>query len=139
MHEREYKRLKAQIESRYRADLSALERVWQMAQSSEPPSKPARAQTEDHKPGLFGQMVEEFAPEASLVERARAALPPPGTAFTVRFIEAKIRNAYPDMNGSLSLASLSSTLKRFADKGEIHIKIAGAGKRATVFEVPMSG
>lgn len=133
MNQREYLRLKEQIEKRYRDDLAALNRIWELSRRSDSESNQRQSHVAPREEAAPAQDI------TSPVRLVREALPPPGKQFTVKTIEEAIREAHPDLNGTLTQAVLSSTLRRMADGegAEIRVHQMGRGRRPTVYEVAM--
>jgi len=117
MNEREYKRLKLEIEEEYRENLRALEMVWKRA-------------------GKTGSSKARVPRDNSLAHAVRGALHMmPEDGFTLRSIEeAIVANGLGD--GDVRRTSISVVLKRMADAGEIVVIEKGSGKRATKYAKP---
>lgn len=107
MTEREYKRLRREIEERYKSDLEALERIWELSRRDAPAD---RGQLK----GLLKQVVE------------RAEGP-----FTAESIRREIEMIAPGFGAKP--ASVSRLLKRLAEQGDIAIVEKGEGRRPTKY------
>jgi hypothetical protein len=117
MHEREYKRLKKQIEGEYRDKLRALDLVWKMA-AKNGSTKP-KAETID----------------STLANVVRNAVERTSKTFTLRDVVSVCRSEMP--NGEqLRLPSVSGILKRMADQGVIIVVEVGKGRRPTTYTKP---
>jgi len=118
LKQKDYLRLRRQIEDKYRADIDALERVWQMAQ---PPESPAKAET----PRIEG-----------LTEAVRGLLRTVPEPFNLRSVIGRL-NEHPDQNIAQAArsrpASVSTVLKRLEKTGEIRLLEKGSGKRASSY------
>ena len=118
MNQKEYERLKRKIEEESQKKLNAIEMVWEM--SGSPAAKQTkRLETPQRaKRGFLSKAVKEVL----------SILP---DEFVPWDVEKLIFDKFPELQGTVKSASLSSTLKRMADDGEIKIVELGAGKRAT--------
>ena len=114
MHEREYLRMKRQIEADYRKKLDALELVWGMAGGSAS-SSPSTSSDELRR--------------GDLREAIRSAVRDLTGEFRPEDVLDAIRADDELLAALIKPASLSSALKRLAEKGEIELIEAGSGKR----------
>jgi hypothetical protein len=116
MHEREYKRLKRQIQAEYDEKLKALDMVWKMSGGIAPnSSKSVRGG------------------KGALLEAVRLALPRLSGEFSVKDVEKQIQSDNPTL--TVKRASLSSTINRLAlDKDGIVLVLKGKGKRPTIYK-----
>ncbi len=112
MNDREYGRLKKQIEQEYHANLDALERIWRMSkkQSGSTPSNGKRG---------------------SLLVAARQAAAEKHGTFNLRDIEESIKRHNPDL--TVRRASLSSTLLRLVEDGDLEVVEKGIGRKASTY------
>jgi len=115
MNEREYRKLSAQIEQRYREDIAALDRIWQLA-----------------KPSANGTSRAVKGTRGVVQDGVRAAIGEINGKFTLRDVEHWIRANKPDLHDT-ARTTISGTLKRLVGK-EIEVLEAGKGKRATVYQ-----
>lgn len=116
MTQAEYERLKRRIQEEYHANLEALERVWKMAAKSgagEGDSPAAR-----HKKGR-------------LKEAVREAVTGLQDGFTATDVIDVLQKLYPDLD--TSHASVSSTLRRLTESGDIALIQEGSGQRAGTY------
>ena len=108
MREREYLRLKRQIEAEYRQKLEALELVWKMSgKVAGRPERIARV--------ALQQFVRAFSAEAYDDE------------FTVDDVFRYVRQQTPGV--VLNRASLSGILQRFVRNGELELVSRGKGSK----------
>jgi len=108
MREREYLRLKRQIEAEYRQKLEALELVWKMSgKVAGRPERIARV--------ALQQFVRAFVAEAHDAE------------FTVDDVFRYVRQQTPGV--TLNRASLSGILQRFVRNGELELVSRGKGSK----------
>jgi len=108
MREREYLRLKRQIEAEYRQKLEALELVWKMSgKVAGRPERIARV--------ALQQLVRAFLAEAQ------------GDEFTVDEVFRYVRQQTPGV--VLNRASLSGILQRFVRNGELELVSRGKGSK----------
>jgi predicted transcriptional regulator len=119
MKQRDYERLRREIEERYKGDLAALERIWQMAQ------------------GMDSNAAVEVAPRIEgLTEAVRAILPDLNEPFNLRSVIARL-NDNPDQQiveaARNRPSSISTVLKRIEKAGEIRLIEKGSGKRASSY------
>jgi hypothetical protein len=117
MHQREYDRLKKQIEGEYRDKLRALDLVWKMAgknSSAKPKGDPK---------------------EGSLASFVRQAVERIGGRFTLRDVVAGCE-ADSSTDVEIRLPSVSGILKRMADQGAIKVVEQGSGRRPTIYTKP---
>ena len=108
MREREYLRLKRQIEAEYRQKLEALELVWKM--SGKVAGRPERIPRV-----ALQQLVRAFLDEAHDDE------------FTVDDVFRYVRQQTPAV--VLNRASLSGILQRFVRNGELELVSRGKGSK----------
>jgi hypothetical protein len=112
MNDREYDRLKKQIEEEYRTNLDALERIWKMSkkQSGTSPSNGKRG---------------------SLLIAARQAATEKHGTFNLRDIEESIKRHHPDL--TVRRPSLSSTLLRLVEDGDLEVVEKGIGRKGSIY------
>jgi hypothetical protein len=120
MNERDYRRLRAQVEREYQQKLDALELVWNMAQGQKEPATRIRS-----------------ASKGSLLAGIRDAVAAADNSFTLRDIERWLHNNRPELIAT-KRASISSTLKRLVGD-KVEVVELGSGKRATVYRRSESG
>lgn len=118
MTEKEYRRLKAMIEDRYKADLSALERVWALQGGSPTPS------------GNFLRRSDR----STITEAVRKAVANLQEQFTAKDILTSIHESQPDAK----LNAVSTVLKRLALEGAIEVVKKGTGTALSVYGRPGS-
>jgi|SRR6267142_1693121 len=106
MKERDYLRLKRQIEADCRQKLDALELVWQMARSGRP-AKPPRTAVQ--------QLVRAFLNDWS------------GSEFSLDEVFKYIRQTAPNL--VVNRTSLSGALRRLAINGELEVVFQGKGNK----------
>ncbi len=122
MKPREYLRLKREIEERSRADLKALNRVWQMSGAGAVPSAGSR------------EGASESRTRGRLLTAARAAIKEIQGDLTQQTVRSKIQEMDPVFGITVKRASLSSALRRLAHDGELELVSAGSGKRQSVYK-----
>lgn len=119
MHEREYNRLRREIEAEYRKKLDALEMVWGMSNASRRSGNETNRTTHARK--------------GALLNIVRSVLPEMQGEFSQRDVLDKVREKNAELD--VKRASLSSTLRRLADDKEIDLLELGAGKRPSRYKV----
>ena len=124
MNEREYLRLKKGIEDECRKKLGALDLVWQMSGGALKKKRVA---------------MEGGLKRGDLRAAIRAAVAATTADFKAEDILAKIRAHNEQLASQVKAASLSSSLKRMADAGELEVIIAGVGKRPSLYRVKKHG
>jgi CRP-like cAMP-binding protein len=129
LNQRDYERLRKQIEDRYRRDIEALERVWEMAAAGsngqkEPTNGRAPSGTQNHR-------IE------GLTDAIRKVLITIDGTFTLRDIMARLSATDSIIGESIKdkPASVSSALKRLESEGEISVVRKGTGKRPSEYRV----
>lgn len=132
--EREYLKLRAEIESRCRLDIEALDRVWSMAHKGQPAPQKA---TPVRSPSAIGTIVAKAteqllveAEAAALNKRAavRAAIHALSGEFGSKDVRAALERDNPEASARISENQLSSIIARLADLGEIHVVIERQGR-----------
>lgn len=113
MHDREYDRLKKQIEDEYHANLDALERIWKMSKKQGTSSSSSNGK------------------RGSLLVAARQAVTDKSGTFNIRDIEDLIKKHNPDL--MLRRASLSSTLLRLVEDGDLEVVEKGIGRKGSIY------
>lgn len=116
MTEREYRRLRAQIQRKYEDDLAALDRVWKLSQSDR-----------STQGGRAGRMS-----KGAVLGGVREAVRAMSGTFTLRDIEAWVRSNKPELSAT-ARTTISGTLKRMVGR-EIEVVREGAGKRPTSYK-----
>jgi hypothetical protein len=129
LNRRDYERLRKQIEDRYRRDIEALDRVWEMANGASGTQKEAseaRASSSTQSPRVEG-----------LTDAIRKALATITGTFTLRDIMAKVMEVDPVVGEAIQdkPASVSSALKRLEGDDEISVVRKGSGKRPSEYRV----
>ncbi len=114
MNQRQYDRMKADIEADCRRKLEALELVWQMANKNATPN-PARSG------------------KGALLAAVRAVVQVTTGEFSARDIQNRIRLNNPSF-AAVKRASVSSTLKRLHASQEIERVTEGSGKRGATYK-----
>lgn len=122
MNEREYNRLRSEIEGEYRRKLDALDLVWKMANSSRSGTQAAQAVN-----GVVGK--------GKLLRAVRHALTDLHGDFTLRDVESQIRTVNPTLAATIKRPSLSSALKRLAKEGAIVLVSVGTGKKPSTYRM----
>jgi hypothetical protein len=122
MNEREYNRLKSEIEAEYRRKLDALELVWKMSNSSRNGTQAIQAVN-----GVVGK--------GRLLKAVRHSLTELRGDFTLHEVENQIRLVNPTLAATIKRPSLSSALKRLAKEGVIIVVSVGAGKKPSKYRV----
>lgn len=115
MNEREYNRLKKQVNEEYARKLVALDLVYEMSRSG--------------SGGLVNSTPS--LPMGELSKAVRMAVDTQITTFTVREIEEKIIESQPEYKSAINRTSISSALKRLEKDGYIVMIERGKGKRAS--------
>jgi hypothetical protein len=116
VNEREYRRLRQQIEDDYRRKIDALEVVWKLSantsngNSAEVPVK--RGTIDNLVRNVLGSMTGQFSPRDVMEEMQKI----------------------PDFPGGINRSSVSSALKRLADDGVLSVVQIGKGKRASRYQ-----
>jgi hypothetical protein len=132
LNRRDYDRLKKQIEDRYRRDIEALERVWEMANGG------AGAQRESPE-GRAATSTQHTRVEG-LTDAIRKVLATITGTFTIRDIMARVIEIDQAVGEAIQdkPASVSSALKRLESEGEISVVRKGSGKRPSEYRVGSS-
>jgi hypothetical protein len=128
-----YEKLRCEIEERYRADLDALERVWQLSDDS---GRSIAANSASSRPGrrLKGlKRAVENAIGDLLAERIET--------FTIDHVIERIRRRDPELGRVIKSspnkrASLSNALKRLVDGKKLGLHSTGTGSQANRYEFP---
>ncbi len=114
MNEREYFKLKQQIQAEYAEKLRALDLIWKMSQ-----------QATHRNGGAVGIR------RGQLLKSVRDVLALMPSEFSVGDIANLLRERNPDLQPKRS--SLSTLLKRLAKAGELGVVQVGRGKRGTTY------
>ncbi len=117
MYEREYLRLKKEIEDRCRKDLEALERVWQLSKRDEPDNKIKRGDLQNAIVRVVSELKQDFTAEQVL---------------------ARLKTAAPEIGEKTKASTVSSALKRMHENGEIDAVIRGIGRKPSVYRLKKS-
>ena len=117
MKESDYHRLRRQIEEKYKKDIEALERVWEMAKGD------SAAKVEN--PRIEG-----------LTEAVKGVIREIDEPFNLRTVIAQLKE-HPDRQIAEAAeqrpSSISTVLKRLEANGEIRLREKGSGKRASTY------
>jgi hypothetical protein len=116
MHEREYKKLRKQIEEEYQDNLRALDLVWKRA-------------------GKNGVSKRPTVDDSTLAALVRSAVERTSGPFTIRDILGSCNERGP-RDAEIRGSSVSAILKRMADHGTIGIVEVGSGRRPTSYKKP---
>lgn len=119
MKEREYRRLRSEIEADYRRKLEALELIYAISNSGAPQA--------EKPPESKGALAEAVAKAASQMNGN----------FNVRNIENAIKVFNPVLAANVKRASISNTLKRM-EATDLEVVERGSGKRATTYRKRVS-
>jgi hypothetical protein len=121
MDEKEYKRIRQDIEDAYRRQLEALDMVWAF---------------EQHKniAGVVGpaEPSSRLLPAQSMTALVREVLPKLGERFSIWEIQKEIDKMYP--GAQFKTNSLSGTLTRMHQRKEILIVKKGEGTAPTIYK-----
>lgn len=131
MNEREYAKLRKQIEAEYFQKLGALDMVYAMSGGSSTGRSSAGAPRNDFRKPAVGK--------GELARAVRDAVDFQTGIFTVRDVENRIIESRPELGPTINRASLSSALKRLAKDSYIITHELGRGKRATKYAKRASG
>lgn len=127
MTKRDYLRLRAQIEERYRGDLAALDRVWALAGGGK----------EDGELAVGTSPVEEFVegkPRRGSVDKlVRWAIEELSGEFGVQEVQGYLSSKHPEQGRLIPRASISSALVRMSEQGLIAVVEKGLGRRPSVY------
>lgn len=121
VNEREYLRLRRQIEDDAKRKLDALDLVWKMMRD---PTNGVRSD-DDANP------VKRGAIDASV----REVLPQLNGVFGPREVRACVEKKNPTLAGQVNRSTVSSALRRLAEEGLITVVQHGKGKRPTRYRV----
>jgi hypothetical protein len=121
VNEREYQRLRRQIEDDAKRKLEALELVWQMMR--DPRNGPAS--DDDVNP------VKRGAIDAAV----RRVLPHLSDIFDPRDVIEKVEESEPELAGLVNRTTVSSALRRLAEEDRLDVVEQGKGKRPTRYRV----
>jgi len=122
MNQREYERLKREIQAEYQKKLEALEMIWQMAQNRNHSTASATTRS-------TSELARGF-----LLSAVKNALQHISGDFSQHIVVQKIAELHPNLS-PVKRASVSSALKRLAGGKEIELVEAGSGKRPSVYRV----
>jgi hypothetical protein len=151
MQYNEYEALKAKAKEEYDRNLEAIERVWKLSgqcrpqtPESSPPEAPHQPTLPAPRPAVANangnghldliDILDDYDPpnDTSIAGRIRAAITQ--RAAGVPFTVLDISDMLPDVNKT----TISSTMKRLAENGQVKVVEQGAGRRATKF-IRLSG
>jgi hypothetical protein len=119
MQEREYLRLRREIQERCRRDLESLDRVWQLSMES------GGAKKEETGDGIKrGDLQNAIIRTVGQFE---------GT-FTAEDMHQKIKETEPEIGTKAKATSVSSALNRM-DGNEIEVVERGVGRKRSVYKV----
>jgi DNA-binding transcriptional ArsR family regulator len=116
MNEREFLRLRRQLDEDYNRKVQALELVWEMACGPEPPP----AHDTPDKVGKVAYSAEILAILSKI-----------SSVFTVKDVEEAIKRDRPDIK--MDRSTISHTLKRAARDDQLAVVETGKGKRPTKY------
>ncbi len=119
MNEREYNRLKQQIEADYKRKLEALELVWQMARETD----------------NAVENREKTAKAGTLMGAIRSVLPIVNGEFDINTIISLVEETHPNIKKPINPTSVSGSLKKLERSGRIVLTEAGAGKRPNMYRL----
>ena len=120
--EREYLRLRRQIEEDYRRKIEALETVWKLSQPSKNSASPESEGAPRPSRGTVDALV-------------RGVLPDLGEVFRPRDVMERLHVKHPDSKRFLLRSSVSSTLRRLVGEQKIEVVEQGSGKRPSRYRV----
>lgn len=147
MNRRLYSELKKKIESRYKKDLEALERVWTIA-------------NEDSESALTPKAVDEIIDQAESTSKEQSSVlqnghDGPVKRFSLRReiermitefgpdeditqgdIRHKLEHQFPDHSDFFQSASVSSALRRIAQSGDLVLISTGTGSEPNRYRKP---
>ncbi len=112
MNDREYDRLKKQIEAEYRTSLDALERIWKLSRK------------QDASAASNGR--------GDLLAAVRQAVSEKHGIFNLREIEEAMKRRNSGM--TIRRASLSSTLMRLVEDGDLEVVEKGKGRMPSTYK-----
>jgi len=114
MDEREYRKIKEDLQADYKRKLEALELLWSGLRDK-PTDKP------------------ELRPAQSMTDIVRQALPNLGEQFSIFEVRKEIERMFPALKGAYRTTSLSSTLTRMHQRHEIEVIREGKGTAPTIY------
>jgi hypothetical protein len=114
MHEREYKRLRAEIEADYRKKLEALDLVWSMSNGATRP----------------GQNI---SGRGAILLAVRTAVAGLQSTFGPPEVESSIKKNDPALAPKIRRASISNVLKKLVDEGTVEVVEKGQGRQASTY------
>lgn len=115
MNEREYNRLKQQLEAEYKRKLEALETVWQFARESTRETAPAKRDSAGRAGTLMGAI--------------RSVLPYVEGEFDINTIIKLVEERNKDIRKPINPTSVSGSLRKLEKANAIMLTEVGAGKR----------
>lgn len=118
MQEREYLRLRREIEERCKADLASLERVWELSRTSGGSKKDT------------GDGIKRGDLQNAIIR----AIGQFATDFTAEQMHARIKVTDPEIGEKAKPSSVSSALNRM-EGSEIEIVVRGVGRKPSVYRV----
>jgi hypothetical protein len=117
MDERVYEQIKKDLAAEYRKKLEALDIIW------------ASYRDKAKNPTL------ELDVRASITDLVRQVLPKLGEEFSIWDIKKAIEKTFPEAKGTFRKNSLSGTLTRMQQRGEIEIVRKGSGTLPTTYRL----
>ncbi len=143
LNEKEYLRLRAQIEAEYQTKLSALNTVWRMAKKGAPPrhKRVVRPDADGERQPLLIHETQQEVREPSGQQYGRGQLlkAVKGVVDSMAhgdFNVLQIRDllAHADReNGDAKIPSISHALRRLEGRGVIELVKKGEGRRPTLY------
>jgi hypothetical protein len=128
----EFTRLKRELKERYKDDLQALRRVFEL-------SMRLKGRTEDADSGdSDAEVDEDDEPSTSLVEAVKAVVTGEAGEFGSKAVLRQLRAKFPELEGT-SRASVASTLKRLSRSGFVDVITEGKGKTPSIYRVVAKG
>lgn len=135
--EREYLKLRAEIENRCRLDIEALDRVWSMAYKGTPPRQKPKPQSSTRAITKVLEKVNDALEVVNDSLNKRGAVREVIRSFTGAFGSKDVRAALeahnPEASRMINDNQLSSIIARLADLDEIHIMVPKSGRTAAVY------
>ena len=116
MTEREYNKLKQQLQDDYDKKLQAIETVWLMSNSQ------------------AGNGTGKRVTKGELVRAVESVLENLPQQFTIADLERHLRDTNPALAEATQRSSMSGCLRRLAEDEKIVVREVGKGKRPTLYE-----
>jgi hypothetical protein len=133
--ERDYLKMRSEIENRCRLDIEALDRVWAMAYKGVPPPQKVTPHQGSRAISRVSLNPGAFAAAESLNKRAvvRAAVQSLPGEFGSKDVRGAMDSISPEASRHILDNQLSSNLAKLVELGEIHVRTQKVGRTPAVY------